>query len=306
MPALPRLPSLPRHLRPLACVYLGLLAALLTEPAAAEPSAAGCAGHGQERAYVTAPTLDVLTLNLAHARGRWPSQLLVTRGGHQQNLDAVATMLKRVAADVVALQEADGPSLWSGRFDHVAHLAEAASVDCAVHGLHAVSWLYRFGAALLSRVDLHDTGSHTFRPSPPTTTKGFVRGTVLWRSADDAAIRPVTLVSVHLDFSRREVRDAQVAEMVDALTGLGTPLIVLGDLNEDWTLEDSAVRRIAREIGLRAFTPAAAEFATYKRARRLDWILVSEDLEFVDYAVLPDRVSDHRALFARIGWVGDR
>jgi endonuclease/exonuclease/phosphatase (EEP) superfamily protein YafD len=53
---------------------------------------------------------------------------------------------------------------------------------------------------------------------------------------------------------------------------------------------------------LRAFTPTSAEFGTYRRTKRLDWILISEELEFIDYVVLPDIVSDHRALLARIGW----
>ena len=81
------------------------------------------------------------------------------------------------------------------------------------------------------------------------------------------------------------------------------PLIVLGDLNEDWRLEDSAARRLGSGLGLRAFAPEAANLGTYKQTKRLDWILISEELGFVDYAVLPDSVSDHRGLVARIGWV---
>jgi endonuclease/exonuclease/phosphatase family metal-dependent hydrolase len=282
--------------------------ALLARPlpaVAAGALEAGCSKFEPTNAFVTTPTLDVLTLNVGHARGTAVSQLLVTRGRHQRNLDAIAALLTRTAVDVVALQEADAPSWWSGRFDHVAFLSEATNFGCTVHGHHAESWLYSFGAALLSRHALVDTDSHTFHPSPPTPNKGFVRATVYWRAAEDAAIRPVTLVSVHLDFSRRQVRNAQIAEMVESLSGLSTPLIVLGDFNEDWTLEDSAVRRIVREFGMRAFTPTASELGTYKRVKRLDWILISEELEFVDYAVLPDAVSDHRALFARIGWAGD-
>jgi endonuclease/exonuclease/phosphatase family metal-dependent hydrolase len=61
---------------------------------------------------------------------------------------------------------------------------------------------------------------------------------------------------------------------------------------------------VATEFGLRAFTPEGSDFATYKETKRLDWILISEELEFVDYDVLPDLVSDHRGLVARIGWAG--
>jgi len=276
--------------------------------AAVMPTASTAADDDCGQADVSTPilrgdTLDVLTLNVGHGRGTALNQLLVTRSRHRRNLDAIAAMLLRTGADVVALQEADAPSLWSGRFDHVTHLADAARFPCTIHGHHAEGWLYTFGAALLSPFAMTELSSHAFRPSPPTPTKGFVRGTVHWHSGGaDRPIRPVTLVSVHLDYSRRSVRDAQIAEMNGALSDLSSPLILLGDLNEDWTASDSAVRRIARDLGLRPYRPTAPEFGTYKRTNRLDWILISEELEFVDYAVLPDIVSDHRALMARIGW----
>jgi endonuclease/exonuclease/phosphatase family metal-dependent hydrolase len=158
----------------------------------------------------------------------------------------------------------------------------------------------------MSRFPLNDAASHTFRPSPPTTTKGFVRGTVYWQNGDDEAPpRPVTLISVHLDFSRRKVREAQIAEMVEALTGVSTPVIILGDFNADWTADDSPVREVADEFGLRAFTPTEEKLGTYGKAKRLDWILISEELRFVEYAVVPGLVSDHLALLAKIGWAVD-
>jgi hypothetical protein len=53
---------------------------------------------------------------------------------------------------------------------------------------------------------------------------------------------------------------------------------------------------------MRAFAPDAAGLGAYKKTQRLAWVLISEQLAFVDYAVLPDIVSDHSALIARIGW----
>jgi endonuclease/exonuclease/phosphatase family metal-dependent hydrolase len=53
---------------------------------------------------------------------------------------------------------------------------------------------------------------------------------------------------------------------------------------------------------LRAYRPAAQELGTYKGTKRLDWILISQELSFVDYTVLPDVVSDHLAVLATIGW----
>jgi endonuclease/exonuclease/phosphatase family metal-dependent hydrolase len=62
------------------------------------------------------------------------------------------------------------------------------------------------------------------------------------------------------------------------------------------------VRQLANAIGLRAFRPTTQELRTYKGAKRLDWILISDELKFIDYAVLPNIVSDHLAVVAKIGW----
>lgn len=46
--------------------------------------------------------------------------------------------------------------------------------------------------------------------------------------------------------------------------------------------------------------PEAENMVTYASSgRRLDWLLISEEFEFVHYAVLPDVVSDHFAVSAK-------
>lgn len=258
---------------------------------------------GQPGEFIVSDTLDLLTVNIAHGRGTGLNQLLVSHEGHRKNLADIAETLRRSTAHVVALQEADAPSWWSGCFDHVQHIVEIADYTAVVHGLHADSWLYSYGTALLSRVRLHRTESHSFSPSWPTATKGYVLGAVLWRGRSDSVrAHSVSLVSVHLDFSRRTVRAAQIAELLTHLAELPRPLIVMGDFNADWSEADSPVRALAREADLRAYQPTAAGLSTYKDTGRLDWILISDELAFRDYAVLPDVVSDHLAVFARVGF----
>ena len=255
------------------------------------------------RKVVSTPALNLFSLNVAHGRGTALNQLLVSARGHRQNLDQIAEILLSSGADVVALQEADAPSLWSGDFDHVAYLAQATDYKVFVHGYHAKAWPFTYGAAMMSRFELHKGHSHQFMPSWPTAGKGFVRGELMWRDASSGAEgRPVTLVSVHLDFSRESVRQAQIQELIEDLAPLETPLIIMGDFNADWSKPDSPTRVLARELGLRAFDPIAAGYGTYKGTQRLDWILISDELTFVEYEVLPDMVSDHLALKAKISW----
>lgn len=252
---------------------------------------------------IESPTLNLLTLNVAHGRGTALNQILVSAAAHRNHLEDIASLLLTSGAQVVALQEADAPSLWSGRFDHVKYLAQESNYPFHVHGYHADAWLFTYGAALISAFSMSNATSHGFQPSWPTAGKGFVRGTVLWRTGEQSQTPlPVTLVSVHLDFSRESVREAQIEELVAELRGLDTALVIMGDFNADWTVEASPVRELASRLGLRAFEPTRDGLGTYKRNKRLDWILISSELRFIDYTVLPRVVSDHLAVVASIGW----
>lgn len=56
--------------------------------------------------------LTVMTANIAHGRGTRRHQALLNRDTIRSNLDEIAKVFLRVQTDVVALQEADNPSLW--------------------------------------------------------------------------------------------------------------------------------------------------------------------------------------------------
>jgi endonuclease/exonuclease/phosphatase family metal-dependent hydrolase len=249
---------------------------------------------------VDAPILRVLTLNASHGRNTSINQIFVGKERTYANLDAIAGLLSLAAADVVALQEADGPSRWSGRFDHVEYIADRSDYGCVVHGLHSQSWISSYGTALMTRAELLDPASIKFQPSPPSKQKGYVSGQIIWDTG--SVTQRVTVASVHFDFLSRKTRDAQVSEMVAGLSGLDGPLIVLGDLNSEWDAEDSHVQRLARELDLQAYKPEEDGHGTYKKptGKRLDWILVSRDLAFSGHKVLPDIVADHFAVYAEI------
>lgn len=243
----------------------------------------------------TPATLKVVTLNLAHGRGEGFHQALQKKGSIESHLDDVARLLRRQSPDVVALQEADGPSIWSGQFDHVEYLARAAGLEHFVRGAHVQAMKLSYGTALISRLPLTDARGVTFPPSPPTPPKGFTVARVAWPGQGDFQVE---VVSVHLDFSRASVRKRQVDELVDHLSGRKGPLVVMGDFNADWSDEEGPPRRLATRLKLRAYRPEATDMPTFGAKRRLDWILVSSPLEMVEYKTLPDPISDHRAVVA--------
>jgi len=48
-----------------------------------------------------------------------------------------------------------------------------------------------------------------------------------------------------------------------------------------------------------AYQPKAENMSTFpKLKKRLDWILVSPELEFVEYQIIPDTLSDHHGVLA--------
>ena len=247
-------------------------------------------------------TLRVLTLNVAHGRKDGTNQLFLKKETIEANLIEIAEVLIKTDADIVALQEADGPSGWSGKFDHVASIAKQAAYPWHYRANHATSWMFTYGTAILSRLPISKTIEHTFKPSPPTLNKGFLLSRVAWKpKSNPAKAIDIDIVSVHLDFSRRSVRQQQIDEMANALANRKNPMIILGDFNSNWFSEASVVKALADRAGLKVYKPGADNMYTYvSKERRLDWILISSELDFVSYRVLPDVISDHFAVIAEV------
>jgi len=260
-----------------------------------------------ESSIITTPSLSVLTLNLAHGRKDAFNQMFQRTKTTRKNLEEIAGFLSNSGADVIALQEADSSSRWSGKFNHVEFVSAKSPYPCRIHASHATKYMYDFGTALLSRVPFTDRLLHTFTPSPPTTNKGFVMGQVLWNPGGQLS-EPiaVSIISVHLDFSRKSVRESQTTEMRDMLPDIGNPVIILGDFNTDWSQDDSALKAIVGSGNLKVYEPEANGLGTYKSGKhRLDWILISNDLEFVSYDVPQVILSDHMPVQATVRLAAD-
>ncbi len=266
---------------------------------AADAQLGGCAEPNSNH-VLDAEVLNVATINISHGRNTALNQIFVSTKRTYENVARIAAFLDEIDADVVALQEADAESKWSGNFDHVQYIVDNSRHNCFFHGRHARGRWYNYGTALLARNRLSDTRSFAFEPTPPTLTKGFVQATLDW--SINGKIYPVTVVSVHLDYSRKKVRDAQIDEMVDALSGLDSELIVMGDFNSRWTDDPSHVKELAERLGLAAYDTNATDLGTYKSldGKRLDWILISSQLEFVEYRVLSTVVADHFAVYSQL------
>ncbi len=244
-------------------------------------------------------SLRVASLNIAHGRGTAINQMLIGSERIAENLERAAATMRDTDAHVIALQELDVDSRWAGNFDHADWLLANSHLACVAIGLHARNWLYSFGTGLLSSLAMSEPRAIAFEPTPPTTNKGFVAATLRWQQADN--VRSVRLSSVHLDFSRKGARDRQLQKIISAVQESPLPMIVMGDFNEQWDSDGSVVKRLVEEAGLVAYQPDSAALPTYK-SKRLDWILVSPELEFVEYTVLEEELSDHQLVLAELRW----
>ncbi|HUU83723.1 MAG TPA: endonuclease/exonuclease/phosphatase family protein [Phycisphaerae bacterium] len=247
------------------------------------------------------PTLHVATLNIAHGRGPGFNPVNLSDASFRNNLDRIAQVLLRERPDVVALQEIDAGSFWSGGFDHTHYLQQAAGFTHRHLGLHVdaekMGMRLQYGTALLARQPLDSPTSHAFHLDA-LDTKGFVTARVKLDG------RPLLVVSVHLDARTAKRRRQQAQHLIDRLPMAGLPIVLLGDLNSTWN-DDGATRLLAQHLHLRAYEPDSSQWPTFpstEPADRIDWIMISPQLEFVEHRLWPDRVSDHLGLTAILRW----
>lgn len=257
-------------------------------------SAGGCAARQPAE-------LRVATLNIAHGRRLAPQPIGVPSATFRHNLESIARLVLREHPDIVALQEIDDASVLSGSLNHLRVLGESAKYPYRLQGIHADTTQWglpiRYGTALLSRQPLHASTSVPFH-SKPLDTKGFVAAEI------DFAGQRVLVVSVHLDFKTSTTRMRQIETLIEHVRKRNLPVVLMGDINCQWK-QGSAVCRLTDRLGLQAMSPDSTLLSTYPAKdprRRLDWILISPELEFRTYTVWPDIVSDHRGVAAALRW----
>lgn len=232
----------------------------------------------------------MLTLNLAHGRGRKLAQSSARDPSfYRDNLDLVARLLRREAADVVGLQEAELGSRWAGDFDHVAYLAERAGYPHVVAHAHMdVPGRWRYGTAILSRPPPVQATGASFH-TQARWKKGWSRVTV------ELSGTRIDIACAHLDFSRESIRIAQADELAASFGIRPGPRVVMGDFNAE--ADDAPLQWLCAGAGLVA--PVRDGSATYPRTgRHLDWILTSPDVRVLGLRVCADAVSDHRPVVA--------
>jgi endonuclease/exonuclease/phosphatase family metal-dependent hydrolase len=244
--------------------------------------------------------MTVISMNIAHGRRDKFHQAFLEDEEIKSNVDHIVKMSNREQPFLVALQEADGPSSWSGKFNHVEYISNQTGLKNYFQGYHVDKFGLQYGTAILSSNELHSSKSHTFDSrSIISLSKGFVLSTVKWPGEDNYY---VDVISVHLDFLLDSVRQKQINELIAVLEERDNPVILMGDLNAD--SESDAIQSLIETLDLKAYKFKRDGLETFSRFnKRFDWILISKELAYVSYKVLPDDISDHSAIISEISLV---
>ena len=209
--------------------------------------------------------------------------------------DAVAAVIKKGKADVVFLQEVDRFTTRSGKVDQLAELAKRTNMPFSYYGKTHDTFLVgggELGIAFLSKYNLSDIKQTEYpavagEPSPRILIQATIR-------VND---RLVTVACTHLGLTQ-EVREVQVADLINKLSASPYPVIFGGDLNA--LPESSIITSLLNNGFVKTNRLTTNTIESDKPTRQIDYIMYrpAEKLKVISHTVLPDAVSDHLAVVA--------
>lgn len=249
-------------------------------------------------------TIKIVSLNIQHG---WnsdpPLPLLIRQRTVLPNLNKIATLLEKHKPDIVLLQEVDRISPLTQKVDQLKYLASRVGYLHRTHGASSElrvgrQVVYAAGCGILSRFPITAVENVRFSASFPTPPKGCLIATL--------AINPekkLTVVSAHFppfDVLRLRSRRSKIERIAEALCDKG-PIVIGGDFNVSFSgFDKKNIEILATRLNVRTHRAVLDKrLATYPARdprRKIDWIFVSPDIHMSEYAVLPERVSDHLAI----------
>ena len=245
--------------------------------------------------------LRLVTFNIAHGRGLTPIQGLTSQRKLRVNLRKIAALINRLAPDVIAMQEIDECSRWSGNFDHLDYLRVHAGFPYAVFGINtrrAGLLNLCYGNALLSRHPLVETETVAFGQRR-VGGKGFLYAEI------KVGEHSVPFVNLHLHFRSRMQRLSQLDRLVGWLREKGRsrpkawliPPIICGDFNNPSTRDDataSLLSHLSDHGDYTMYPQTGATFPSPMPRRTLDFIFLPAGCKNVRCEVVRSFLSDHR------------
>ena len=249
-----------------------------------------------------------MTFNIAHARGASPVHQSLRSGDRlRANLLKIARLITHLEADIVALQEIDRISRWSGNFDHLEFLREQTGLAHIVFGQtnkRVGRFHLHYGNAFLSRFPIAHHESVIFGRGK-VGEKGF-----LFAEIDTPSGR-LPMLNAHLHHRSRPARLRQVIRLMHFLdeqrkhrqARWRTGLFVCGDLNNPSAQPDATAVLLGYLEQFENYTlmpkgRAMRTFPSLWPRRALDYIYLPGGCTGATAMVVRSFLSDHRPVFA--------
>ncbi|CAN5776481.1 endonuclease/exonuclease/phosphatase family protein [soil metagenome] len=211
------------------------------------------------------------------------------------DLDRIATIIKSVDPDIVALQEVDRGVERSGRVDQAAEFARLTGMR-AVFERNIVHQGGDYGNALLSRLPIVEHRNVHLPSFDDSEQRGVL---VVDVSAPDGKT-PIRILATHLDHrrdDRERLASVQVINEIASETP-DRPALLLGDIN---ATPESAVLEALNRSWRSANREPLFTIPAQEPNRQIDYILYRPEAAWkvVEVRVLDEPVaSDHRPIFA--------
>jgi len=246
--------------------------------------------------------LRLLTFNIAHARGLSLHQGLRSAAQLRKNLISIARLIQRLDADIVALQEIDENSRWSGSFDHLAFLREHTGLAHTAFGINnrrTGRYHLNYGNAVLSKMPIVHTETVPFGAGK-VGEKGFV-----FVELDMGREKRLPLFNIHMHHRSRPQRLRQTIRLMHYLdeqilnrsVHWSSPPILCGDFNNPshWPDATSTLLGYFEQSNNYTLLPKTGRtFPSPMPARALDYVFLPQECQNPTAEIVSSLLSDHR------------
>ncbi|WP_146405198.1 endonuclease/exonuclease/phosphatase family protein [Allorhodopirellula heiligendammensis] len=235
--------------------------------------------------YAAEPiSLRVLSYNIHHGEGVDGSL----------DLPRIASVIRSVEPDLVALQEVDQKVNRSGDVDQPAELARLTDMHVVFGGNIELQGGH-YGNAILSRFPITKFSNHPL----PNVDEGEPRGVMMATISAPKLDSSLRLLATHLDHRRSDVARVQSAKFINGLVKSdSSPAVLMGDMND--VIGSATISRFD-QVWKRTNEKPMPTIPVGQPTRQIDFILFhpAERWQVVETQVLDEAVaSDHRAIFS--------
>lgn len=225
--------------------------------------------------------LRILSYNIKHGQGM----------DGKVDLKRTAAVIAQEKPDLVALQEVDVNCTRSGKIDIASELGKLLGMEARFSKSIDLQG-GEYGVAVLSKLPILKATRH------PLPGGGEPR-TALEVQVDAGPFgKVVSFVSIHNDWSTKEVRVEQVGALIEALEKVEHPVILAGDFNGE--SNDPSLKLLAAEPWRILDKKGAKTCPADQPKSEIDFFVLRGfgPLE-IEHTVIEEKVaSDHRPIFA--------